>query len=257
MLDLKRSDLDGQTREAAELFRLARRIGASSGLERSFKIAATGVDARRFLISLAPRPDFRAALQDGLLTLAFPGALRPALEDSLKTTRFLHLGYEQPQGEPVCKLYCESVPTEGERVRMHTGFKWRPCDPDDFACDEYWRLDGLDETRLRQNLVRTLEPNRDLVVVAARLLDRILTQIPVADLFYMEVTRGNVRRSCDLRLYDAGLTMNDVAGIARDAARLFGADGVEDVLAECGGDRLGHVSASPAFLTFYHGAGEL
>lgn len=257
MLDPKRSDRDGQTREAAELFRLARRTGASAGLERSFKIAATGVDARRFLISLAPRPDFRGALHEGLLALAFPSALRPALEESLQSTRFLHLGYEEPRGEPVCKLYCEAVPVEGARVRMHAGFKWRPRDPDDFACDEYWRLDGMDARGLRQHMARTLEPNKELVAVMGRLLDRILARVPASDLFYMEVMRGNVRRSCDLRLYDAGLTLNDVADVARDAAGLFGAGDVDQVLAECGGDRLGHVSASPAFLTFYHGAGDL
>ncbi len=257
MLDPKRSDSDGQTREAAELLRVARRTGASAGLERSFKIAATGIDARRFLISLAPRPGFRDALNDGLLALSFPGALRTVLEDSLRTMRFLHLGYEEPRGLPVCKLYCEAAPADGARVRMHDGFKWQPRDPDDFARDEYWKLDGLDELGLRQHMARTLERNKDLALLADRLLDRALTRVPVSDLFYLEVLRSGVRRSCDLRLYDAGLTLNDVADIARDAAALFGVDGIEDVLAESGNDPLGHVSASPAFLTFYHGAGDL
>ena len=46
MQDLKRNSSCDQTREAAEIMRLARQIGASAGLERSFKIAAGGVNGQ-------------------------------------------------------------------------------------------------------------------------------------------------------------------------------------------------------------------
>jgi hypothetical protein len=189
--------------------------------------------------------------------LSFPGCLRRDLEKSLRQTRFLHLGYEEPHGKPVCKLYCEAAPADGARVRMHTGFKWRPTDPDEYSCDEYWRLGGLDERKLREHIARTLEPNKDLAGAAQRLLDKVLARVPAADLFYMEVMRGMLKRSFDLRLYDAGLTLGDVADVARDAAQVLGAEPVGHLVADGAAQSLGHVSAGPSFLTFYYGAEEL
>jgi hypothetical protein len=257
MQDLKRSDSSDRTREATEIFRLARRIGVSAGLERSFKIAAGSVDARRFLISLAPRPDFRIALDEGLTALSFPDSLRRALEESLKQTRFLHLGYEEPRGTPVCKLYCEAAPADGARVKMHTGFKWRPGEPGEFASDEYWRLDGLDEAKLRAHMAHTLEPNPGLLGTAQTLVDRILTRIPVSELFFLEVMRGGIRRSIDLRLYDAGLGLRDMSDVSETVANLFGAGRVDRIIAAHGNESLGHVSMGPTFMTFYHGAEDL
>lgn len=252
-----RSDSLDQTREAAEIFRLGRRIGMSAGTERSFKIASGRVDSRRFLISLAPRPDFRGALGSGLAALNFPAALNGALEQGLKQSRFLHLGYEEPHGKPVCKLYCEAPPSAGARVRMHTAFKWRPDDAEDFTCDDYWRVNGLDEGTLRARIAGILEPNKDLAAIVERLADRALARIAVDELFFLEVTRDGVRRSFDLRLYDAGLVLSDAADMAEAAAELFGTCRVDALVAEHGQESLGHISASPSFLTFYHGAGEL
>jgi hypothetical protein len=251
------SDNLDRTREAGEIFRLARRIGVSAGLERSFKITPAGVDARRFLISLALRPDFRPALHAGLRALSFPAGLLPGLEESLKATRFLHLGYEEPQGRPACKLYCEAAPAEGTRVRVHVGFKWRPGDADTFACDEYWRLGGLDKKTLRAHIAETLEPNTDLLAAVSPLLDPVLARVPLDELFFLEVMRGGVRRSFDLRLYYAGLPLKDVAATAQMAAEVLGAEPVGGLIAACGEDRLGHASAGPSFVTFYHGAEDL
>ncbi|HEX3756786.1 MAG TPA: hypothetical protein VHV26_17085 [Rhizomicrobium sp.] len=258
MLDLKsRSESLHRTREAAQIFRLARWIGVSGGLERSFKITSGDVDARRFLISLALRPDFRPALQEGLRSLCFPVSLFNPLEQLCKTARFLHLGYEEPHGEPVCKIYCEAPPADGPRVKVHASFKWRPRDPDDFASDEYWRLSGLDQDGLRRRITETLEPNGALLAALQPLVDRVLARIPADEVFFLEVMRGDVRRSFDLRLYDAELVVADVASVALSVGDALAGDGLGPLLAECGEEKLGHVSAGPSFVTFYHGAEDL
>jgi hypothetical protein len=244
-----------QTREAGEISRLARRIGVPAGLERSFKIAAGGIDASRFLISMGVRPGFHAALNDGLKSLHFPDALRPGLEQALHQTRFLHLGYEEPKGEPVCKLYCESAPAAERttRMRMHTAFKWQPRDPKQFACDEYWQLGDLTEAELRGRVAASL-PQGPVLAALEGLVDRALTRVPVRDLFFLEVTRNGAPRSFDLKLYDAGLNLDDARDLAAAAAGWFEAGDIAPILAEHGGSNLGHVSAAPAFLTLYYGA---
>lgn len=258
MLDLKsRSESLHRTREAAQIFRLARSIAVSAGIERSFKITSGGVDACRFLISLALRPDFRSTLQEGLLSLCFPVSLLNPLERLLKTSRFLHLGYEEPHGEPVCKIYCEAPPADGPRVKVHASFKWRPRDPDDFASDEYWRLSGLDAKALRCRIAETLESNGALLTALRPLVDRVLTRVPMEELFFLEVMRGDVRRSFDLRLYDAELAVTDVADMALSVADALDAGELGPLLAERGGEKLGHVSAGSSFATFYHGAEDL
>jgi hypothetical protein len=202
---------------------------------------------------MAIRPGFRAALYNGLASLSFPGELCPALEQGLRQARFLHLGYEEPKGEPLCKLYCESAPAEGARVKMHTAFKWRPRDPGHFACDEYWRLDDLDEKALRGRIAAAL-PQGAVCAALERLLARALTRVPVSELFFLEVTRNGAPRSFDLRFYDAGLSLRDGADLAQAACGSFGVDGLDPILAKHGNDSLGHVSASPDFLTLYYGA---
>jgi hypothetical protein len=241
------------TREAAELVRLARRVGRSAGLEHSIKIAAGGIDARRFLTSSAVRPDFRDALDAGLAALAFPAALKAPLAESLARMRFLHLGYAEPDGMPVVKLYCEATPSLGTRVRMHESFKWRPRDGR-FVRDDYWLVQGLDAAGLRARLAASLEDGP--VCDAARaLLDQALERADAADLFFLEVVRDGVPRSCDLRLYDAGLTLADAGPAAYAVADALGAGPVRLTARE--GASLGHVSAGAGFLTLYYGAEDL
>jgi hypothetical protein len=260
MQDQTRSDVCQGTREAAELFRLARGISTSAGMERSFKITGAGVDAERFLISMAVRPGFGGALEDELAALSFPPDLRDPLRKCLRGSRFLHLGYEETRGEPTCKIYCEAPEAQGERVLMHTGFKWRPGSPREFSRDEYWRLGG-GEDALRTEIAQTLEQNPALLTVMQGLLDLVLSRVAACDLFFLEVMRGGMRRSFDLRLYDAGLNLGDVGGFARAAAKALGAPGTDATIAAIvaahARDRLGHVSAAPSFLTFYRGAEEL
>jgi hypothetical protein len=257
MPDLTAGDSLSWTREASELVRLARRVGRSAGLEHSIKIAAAGIDARRFLISIAVRPDFRAALEAGLAALAFPTPLKAPLADSLARMRFLHLGYAEPDGMPVAKLYCEAAPYPGTRVRMHESFKWRPRGGD-FVRDDYWLVQGLDAAGLRARLAASLEDGP--VRGAARtLLDRALARTDAADLFFLEVVRDGVPRSCDLRLYDAGLTLADAAPVAGMVAEAFGV-GTPDIAGREGaslGHSLGHVSAGADFLTLYYGVEDL
>jgi hypothetical protein len=247
------SDNLSWTREAAELVRLARRVGQSAGLEYSIKIAAGGIDTRRFLISIAVRPDFHAALEAGLAALSFPAALKAPLADSLVRMRFLHLGYAEPDGMPVAKLYCEAAPGPGTRVRMHESFKWRP-QGGRFVRDDYWLAQGLDAAGLRARLAASLEDGS--VCGAARtLLDRALARTDAADLFFLEVVRDGVPRSCDLRLYDAGLTLADAAPVADMVAQAFGTEALD--IAGREGASLGHVSAGVDFLTLYYGAEDL
>jgi hypothetical protein len=69
--------------------------------------------------------------------------------------------------------------------------------------------------------------------------------------------RGGIRRSIDLRLYDAGLTLRDVSDVAETAADVLGAGRIDGIIAAHGNESLGHVSVGPSFMTFYHGAEEL
>lgn len=241
------------TQEAAALLRLARRAGQSAGMEYSLKIARGGMDARRFLISVAVRPDFRGALEGGLAALRFPAAFEAALADSLARMRFLHLGYEEPGGVPVCKLYCEAAPHSGPRVRIHEAFKWRPREAGVRARDEYWLLRDLDAAAMHARLdaIARVDAVR---TGAGALLDRALSRTAAADLFFLEVLRDGAPRSCDIRLYDAELSVAEAMDTARQAARALDAGIADEFLAPAAQDVLGHVTAGPEFLTLYYGA---
>jgi len=241
------------THEAAALLRLAQRAGHSAGVEYSLKIAPGSIDARRFLISIAVRPDFRAALETGLAALHFPAALEDALTEGLARMRFLHLGYAEPQGVPVCKVYCEAAPQPGARVRIHESFKWRPRENGIFVRDEYWLLrdPGAAAMQARLDAIVRVDAVR---TGAGALLGRALARAEALDLFFLEVLRDGVPRACDIRLYDAGLTLADAADAARLAALALAAGQVDGLIREAGQDALGHVSVGADFLTLYHGA---
>ena len=244
-----------RTREADNLIRLARRVSRSAGMEYSLKIGAGGVDSRRFLISMAVRPDFRDGLDEGLEVLRFPAACRAVLDESLARMRFLHFGYEEPGGQPVVKLYCEAAPGEGARVRMHESFKWRPREDGELVRDDYWCLPGLDAVGLRAALA---ERAAGAVLAGGQaLLALALARADAADLFFLEVLRAGMVRSCDIRLYDAGLTLAEAGDAVHPAAAALGVEDVTALTIGRGGDRLGHVSLGQDFLTLYYGAEDL
>jgi hypothetical protein len=64
-----------------------------------------------------------------------------------------------------------------------------------------------------------------------------------------------VPRSCDLRLYDAGLTLADAGPAMHAVADALGVGPVGLTGRE--GASLGHVSAGASFLTLYYGAEDL
>jgi hypothetical protein len=243
------------TREAGCLIRLARCVSRSAGMEYSLKIGRDGVDGRRFLISTVVRPDFRAALYRGLDALRFPAAHRAALDDGLARMRFLHFGYGEPGGAPVVKLYCEVAPEKGTRVRMHESFKWRPREGSELVRDDYWALPGLDAAGLDAALAARsagamLAGGRNLLALG-------LARADAADLFFLEVLRAGRIRSCDIRLYDADLTLAEACEAVAPAAAALGVKDMAALTAGQGGSRLGHVSLGRDFFTLYYGAEDL
>jgi hypothetical protein len=198
-----------------------------------------------------PAPGF-GALCD---RLGVPEGARARLRPHLGAATHLHLGAEgdNPASE-VCKVYLEfAAPPVGDRTLVFVAAKWRVADPSGFRTTRYRRLDAA-------ALDAWLATRGDPCGTALRALGAAALARDAAPRALAVSDDGGPRRSVDINLYDAGLT---VAAVAGPVAALFAAFGqrADGFLDRAGTAVLGHVAAGDAapgegFATLYFGAAE-
>jgi tryptophan halogenase len=242
---------------AAERLRAAvAALGVPFGLERSVRFEAGRALRDRALCSVslaAFAPDARAGFAAFCASLGAPEHALAALRPYVGAARHAHFGTEADAEGLVLKAYLEFAdPPPRDRDLVFLAGKWRAEDPARWTLSRYFRRPpplGV--------LVGRLAPP-EVAPVVHRLLSRAGPHAQA-----LEVREpGTPRRSLDLTLYDAGLTLSDAAEevTALHAALGPGAPAARDLLAREGAARLGHVAAGLSrggkpFATLYFGAG--
>lgn len=257
-----------------ELVRRIHDLGAPYGLERSAKFEDGTVLDDRFLVSVHRRA-FGASLLERVASIGaafgMPAEVGRAFSAALEGADIVHFGFEGAAGSETYKIYFEYA----ERTRaamaardpkptlVHLAFKWDRLRPGGYASTRYvWspgRTRADIEARLRR-LTPPVEAPRAMRCAAA-LLDRAAPLAQSGGILMMEVEEpGNPRRSWDLNVYDAELSLKDVADLIELVAEDFAAPRrrVEEALSRKGRLPLGHLSAGigrggKEFVTFYYG----
>lgn len=253
---------------AERLVRTAAALGAPMLHERSLRIAAAGVGGERFLLSL-PKPAIPDNAADRLAAawrdLGMPAECLAAALESLPAARHVHFGHEAGPGPARHKTYLEFVPDVAAGTGLlHLAFKWDPAGAAPPAVTRYLLHAPAERAGILALLASlheggTTHPGYAPLV---DLIDRALTRMPADAVQVLEVVEEGARRSYDVNVSDAHLTVGDVR---HELEALGGAVGaaaaaVTAALAARSSERLGHVAGGVhrdgrEFVTIYHGAG--
>jgi hypothetical protein len=250
-------------------------LGVPHGFERSIKLRDGVVQPNRCLLTIAKasgaRPD---ALVDAWRALAMPAPLLERARARLADADLVHFGYEQETDDrSFYKVYLEfrdrfePVPSPAPDGRdpfpLHLAFKWNPRDAGEAVEGRYLCYGPLDSGAILRRLARVYaqQPRRTTWDLTCGLLATAARRVDARDLLYLDVEEaGTARRSFDLKLYPAGLSMAAVASSSAALSAHFGiAAGILDTaLAPHRSARLGHVSGGMDrrgrdFFTVYFG----
>ena len=213
---------DPAAERAALTLRLVGGLGAPRNHERSFRVVRGALMANRFLLSLNA-DDIPGSPRTRVLEvcerLGMPAALRAQAEDSFAMASCIHFGFEEGGSGTLAKLYLERAIGEDEKrqaqasgapVLLHLAFKWS--DQGAGVVSRYWLHPGSPPEGMEARLARlyagtTAAPSLEIALAVLRLA---VARGTPGGLQYLEVTEdGNPRRSFDLNVYDAGLSLKD------------------------------------------------
>ncbi len=258
-----------------DLVRRIHDLGAPYGLERSAKLEDGVVLDDRFLLSVhrqAFGPNPLESLASIGAAFSMPAELGRAFGSALESADVIHFGFEGAAGSEIYKIYFEysqrtrtaMAAHNQQPTLVHIAFKWDRLHPGKHTSTRYvWaprRTRADIEARLRQLTPPREAPRAWRCGVA--LLDRASPRAPSGGILMMEVEEpGNPRRSWDLNVYDAELSLKDVSELIHLAAEDFAAPRarLEEALGRAKGALpLGHLSGGigrggKEFVTFYYG----
>ncbi len=220
-------------------------------LERSFRLTASGLAHDRFLLSM-PAGAAPPGLMAGLAALGLPASAQAAAMAAWPRAAFVHLGMD---GD-VLKLYLERAPglamDGGAGPPLYRAWKWQPA------------TGALAEDRYQQ--VPPEQVSTRLAAVPAPLQPALRAMLAVLGakpgwLFALDVLGQDQRRSLDLRCYDFGRCVGDIATPLTLAAAVLGTPpaALNAALGVHRHDALGHVAlglgrGGTLFLSVYAGA---
>ena len=267
---------------------LVRGLGVAHGHERSFKVSRGALLDNRFLVSLhknslGPAP--WAALAPICGELAMPEEYLEQVAARLPQATIIHLGYEEGTGTRTYKLYLEfaqqfkqaveaaaatgaakttgdAAPGSAEPLLVHLAFKWDPANPAGRTIARYTCQPGLSAAGITEKLNAIVGPGRDTPLgIASGVLRLAGERMAAEEILFMEVEEdGNPRRSFDMNLYDARLTLDAIAPLLAGMWRYFGIPEARSdaVTAAHGARPLGHLSGgigrdSGEFFSVYFG----
>jgi tryptophan halogenase len=269
---MKLHDLTGAPADAADrLLELAKDVPLA-GIERSCKLAPHSLSHQRLLMANSPVALAGTPLAQAHLALQMPPSDIPAFEQDLALANFVYLGFDGTHDSLSYRIYLEFPvnlahqhdPTTGRMTPalLARGYKWNALDAQaqQVGTSEYWWEPRLTADQVLMRLTNLgagdaqAHPLVHAAVAAARARSNAL------DWTWLEVSEPqSPRRSYDLNIYDAELTLNDLAEALRTTARQFDIDpaAFEAWLAQRGAETFGHVSGGigrdgQAFVTVYH-----
>ena len=244
-------------------------------VERSFRIAPGSLQANRMLLSIGSRQMPPQALERAWAIashLGLPAALRPQVEAAFTRADHLHFGFEGEPERVICKLYFERTVTgleaaasrqTGEPALQYEAFKWNVATGEHLRSQYLW-FAGLSAPAIAQRMAALCEGADPAIGGLARtVLDAAAPRLPPERLLYLEVVEaGQPRKSFDLNLYDAQLTVRELQPVLFAMRDHFAvrAGQFQALYDQIKSKRLGHVAGGihrngePFFNVYFGGA---
>lgn len=264
---------------AERLFAAIRLLRVPHTLEPSFKLTRGHVEYDRYLCGLRKARLGAGADQQivALCTaLGMPSALLHAYSDMLPQSPYVLFGYERQGERSVYKAYLEfdDAPAEpAPRAQdIHPlsrcaflGYKWFADDGRQAVISHYDWVPELTVDAIRTRTREHLAGSAWIGAVVDAILHKAGRHCAGRPLQYMEVSEpGNPRRSLDVKLYAAGMTVGDIADDLRALAdgMGIGASSFASLPPAIARSPLGHLACGinregEEFATIYHGVRRL
>ncbi|MCK4841024.1 MAG: hypothetical protein KAT04_03975 [Methylococcales bacterium] len=205
--------------------------------ERSFKVSQQSFLTNRFLITINKKllqPDTWPILLSITKAMNMPQIYEESIQDKLSNANFIHLGFEQQEDSCLCKIYLEfpqqfqnalkSNCAHSEHILLHLAFKWDVFKNSKhsiatYHCQPFLTLEAMRE---RFATVTNLAKNGIITNLGKQLLTLANTQITERQIFFIDVAeQENARRSFDINVYDANITLENIENILLPALLKF------------------------------------
>ena len=275
---MKLHDLRGEPAEAADqLLSMASGIPLT-GVERSCKFSPQGMLSNRLLMANTPEALRGTALERAHLALKMPESLLSDFERDWAAANHVYLGFEGSPSGLSYRIYLEfpvlltpyMAPGAGgtRQALLARGYKWPALLSEAKASgldsqagtSEYWWEPRLTADQIVMRLEGLGLGMLNAHPLARAAMDAARPRSNALDWTWLVVQEpASPRRSYDLNLYSAELTLKDVAPAIDQTAQGFGIDPaqVSAWLETFGHQTLGHVSGGisrngQSFVTVYH-----
>jgi tryptophan halogenase len=149
--------------------------------------------------------------------LGMPRVVRGGVARLVAEARCVHFGFESDGTRALYKVYFERRDAHSEAARrspvlLHLAYKWEAQEAERCVTTRYHWYPRLAAQALRERIAALYGEGAPLAA-ALELLELAASRVDAARLQFLEVREdGNDRRSFDLNLYDAGLTLRDAQG---------------------------------------------
>jgi hypothetical protein len=211
--------------KASVLFQLVKGLGATVGLERSFKFFEKTLLSGRFLVGFE-RKSIRQEQHENILNICkqidMPGDFLETFQESLSESNIVLFGFERNEKIRIYKAYLEFTdritqtirenPDSPEPVIIHRGFKWDASDNSRRTTATYTCFPLLTAQEMLERLVAFYSGEqagpfslvKSVLRVAATRTD------PKSFLYFEASEPNNPRSSFDINMYLADLRLGEL-----------------------------------------------
>lgn len=260
--------------QAATLpFQITESLAIACGYERSFKLTGNSILANRYLLGINTADVTAQQLLNACQKLDMPQMFLEQFQDELTDANLVFLGFEaDATGGALFKVYIEYWDLLQKKLLqdpllkaphlLHKGFKWQYDAPDKSLVTEYFCLPNQTTDEIRQSIQSQYRDSseQNCLAVVNRIIDIAEANASGKQFIYVEVSEpGNCRKSFDLNLYPAELTVKDIAIPLTEAIALLGIDRetFDRLMSIIQHKLFGHISAGIArngeeYLTIYY-----
>lgn len=215
---------DSTVPEAARLLLIVRRLNVHYLHERSFKVVDGAILCNRFLVSfhknfMGPKP--RDTLLSVCEQLDAPNVFLQKISAIYPDADVFHIGFEEGLHTRTYKLYLEHAnrfqravkDRRSEPLLVHLAFKWDPKCPEKRVIARYTSRPSLTVQKMIDNLLLIYDHREEAIpyICAVQLLSLASKRMHEKNILFMEVEEeNNPRRSFDINIYDAKITLKEI-----------------------------------------------
>ena len=152
-----------------------------------------------------------------------PDTFQEDFSKRLSEANYIHFGFEEDENTSVYKAYLEfyekiekeikGQPGKSASFLLHLGFKWDATDNSKRVLTRYTWYPSLTVEQILKRTAKILDPQiyEFPFGITNGILEIASRKIPHQDMLYLEVTEeGNPRRSFDINVYRANLSLADL-----------------------------------------------